>query len=233
MNTSHARTHVAALSVLALTLSVGGAAFAADATPGPLELVKSSVSRAFEVVQTSPSGSERRRAGIVRVSHDLFDFNEIARRALGRHWNGLSPREQQEFVLLFTEVLEGAFTASVDGYTDEKVEFIGQSTDGGLAEVRSRIIPKSGAAVSVDYRLHEGKSRWTVYDVISDHVSLVASYRGELDSLVRTSSFAALLERVRSHRLPHGAWATHKPVVSDPVAAGVFLAILKTHARSR
>ena len=63
-----------------------------------------------------------------------------------RHWHGLLPREQEEFVLLFTDVLERAFIARVHRYTDEKVAFIGESTDGGLAEVRSRIIPKSGAA---------------------------------------------------------------------------------------
>src|SRR5437868_11826397 len=107
------------------------------------------------MAQASPAGSNERRTGIVRVSHDLFDFNEIARRALGQHWKGLSPGEQAEFVQLFADVLDRALVASVDGYPNGNVTFLGESIDGEWAQVRSRIIPSDGAPISIDYRLHQ------------------------------------------------------------------------------
>ncbi len=204
---------------LALALSLGSAGVAAETTvsSGPLGFVKSSVARVLAIVQSSPMGSDERRTGIVRVSHELFDFNEISRRALGQHWKGLSPAEQDEFVELFTDVLERAFITSVDGYANEKVTFVGEAIDGAWAEVRSRIIPKQGAAVSVDYRLHEGNSRWTVYDVLSERVSLAASYRSQFNSVLRTASFAELLGRMR-RREP----SAHTPLAPDPLAAELF-----------
>src|SRR5688572_29921438 len=106
MNRSRARAFSKDLSilVLVLVLSLAGAAVADETTAaplGPLTLVKSSVSRVLGIVQSSATGSEKRRTGIVAVSHELFDFNEIARRALGQHWKDLSPGEQDEFVQLF------------------------------------------------------------------------------------------------------------------------------------
>src|SRR5215213_46589 len=126
---------------LALTLSLGTACFANEATAprGPLGVVKSSMDRVLAIVQASPIGSDERRAGIVRVSQELFDFNELARRTLGQHWKGLSLAEQAEFVQLFTEVLERGFVAAIEGYTNENVAFFGEVLDGTYAQVRSRI----------------------------------------------------------------------------------------------
>lgn len=181
--------------------------------------MQSSVTRVLAIVRSSPMGSDERRTGIVRVSHELFDFDEISRRALSQHWKRLSPAEQAEFVQLFTGVLE---RASVDGYTNEKIAFLGEAIDGSRAEVRSRITPKKGAAVSIDYRLHEGNSRWTVYDVLSEHGSLVASYRSQFNSVLRTSSFAELLGRMRTDRLRRGEPSTQTPLAPDPLAAALF-----------
>lgn len=224
MTPSGVRRYLAAFFVLGFALSLRSPAFADETTPplGPLGVVKSSVARVLDIVQAWPAGSDERRARMVRVSHELFDFDEISRRALRPHWKRLSPGEQAEFVHLFTEVLERAFIASVDGYTNEKVAFLGEAIDGPRAEVRSRIIPKRGAAFSIDYRLHEDNSRWTVYDVLSEHVSLVASYRSQFNSVLRASSFPDLLGRMRTDRLRRREPSTHMPVAPDPLAAALF-----------
>ena len=220
------RSRVLTLSILglALVLSFSTAAVADETTTplGPLGVVKSSVARIRDIVQSWPAGSDERRTGIVRVSHELFDFDEISRRALSQHWKRLSPGEQAEFVHFFTEVLERAFIATVDGYTNEKIAFLGEAIDGSRAEVRSRIIPKKDAGVSIDYRLHEDNSRWTVYDVLSEHVSLVASYRSRFNSVLRASSFAELLGRMRTDRLRRREPSTQTPLAPDPPAAALF-----------
>ena len=209
---------------LALALAFGTAAFGGATTPplGPLDLVQSSVTRVLGIVQSSPVGSDERRTGIVRVSHELFDFHEIARRALGQRWSALSPADQNEFVQLFTEVLDRAFVASVEGYTNEKVAFVSEAIDGGRAQVHSRIIPKTGPGISIDYRLHEVDLRWAVYDVVSERVSLVASYRSQFNSVLRASTFADLLGRMRTDRLRHRPPSTYTPLAPDPLAAKLF-----------
>src|SRR5207244_197810 len=48
---------------------------------------------------------EQHRVEIRRVATDLFDFDEISRRALSRYWASRSPEEQADFVRLFTDLL--------------------------------------------------------------------------------------------------------------------------------
>jgi phospholipid transport system substrate-binding protein len=235
MNGSRARALGKELSILLLVLALSLASAApADGTTvaplGPLGLVKSSVARVLGIVESSATGSDKRRRGIVAVSHELFDFNEIARRALGQHWKDLSPGEQDEFVQLFADVVDRAFVASVDGVTRENVAFLGETIDGGWAQVRSQIVLTRGATISIDYRLHERNLKWTVYDVVSEHVSLVANFRSQFNAAIRASSVAELLERMRADRLRRREPSTQTPTVRNPLAAVLFLGILTRHA---
>jgi phospholipid transport system substrate-binding protein len=63
--------------------------------------------------------------------------------------------------------------------------------------VRTRIGGDVGPAVSIDYRLFKHGTRWAVYDVVHEGVSLVANYRSQFSSVLGTSSFAGVLERMR------------------------------------
>ena len=234
MNRSRAPSLVRELSIviLVLVLSLARAAFANETTAplGPLGLVKSSMSRVRGIVQSSPMGSDKRRTGIVAVSRELFDFDEIARRVLGPHWKTLSPGEQNDFVQLFTHVVDGAFLASVEASTDENVAFLGETIEGAWAQVRSRIIPSKGAAISIDYRLHERDLRWTVYDVVSEHVSLVATYRSQFNAAIRASSVAEVLERMRTDRRRRREPSTQTPIAPNPLAAALLFGVLTRHA---
>jgi phospholipid transport system substrate-binding protein len=235
MKRLHARALTKELSIVVLALALFlGSVGAADETPsslGPLELVKSSVARVLAIVRARPAGSDERRTEMRRVAHELFDFHEMSRRALGQHWKGLSSPEQHEFVRLFTDVLDRAFVASVDGYTSEDVVFLGEEVKGAWAQVRSQAVTGRGVAISIDYRLFVGDSRWVAYDIVWDHVSLVSSYRSQFTSVIRTSSFAQLLERMRTEQPRRSGRATHEAaVVPERLAAGLLLAVLTRHA---
>ena len=176
---------------------------AADQT-GPLNLVKASVSRVLAIVQsphTVVSDGGQRRTDIRRVAHGLFDFNEMARLTLARHWKDRSAQEQEEFVRLFTDLLERSYLTSIENYAGEKITFLGESVSGPYAQVRSRIVTDRRTEISIEYRLFESGARWAVYDVVLDGVSLVSNYRSQFNSIIRTSSFGDLLAKLRSKQI--------------------------------
>jgi len=159
---------------------------------GPIAVVKSSVSRARSTVRSRPAGLNRgddRRAEIQRVAQDLFDFNEMARRALGQHWQALSPQERNEFVQLFTDVLNQFFRAIVERYSGERMAF-------------------------VEDEVAEGYAR--------DGRSLVSNYRGQFDSIARTSLVAQLLEQMRTEQSTRASELL-KPALHERWAAGLVL----------
>jgi MlaC protein len=89
----------------------------ATAHPGPLELIKSSLSRVLTIVQSQSvrdTQEGKRRPEIRQAAADMFDFDDISRRILAQHWKNASPQEQDEFVRLFTEMLERVYLSHHD-----------------------------------------------------------------------------------------------------------------------
>jgi phospholipid transport system substrate-binding protein len=169
----------------------------------PIDLVKASVDRVLAIVQSSPTpvSEGRRRSDIRQLADGLFDFNEMGRLTLAGHWKERTPLEQQEFVRLFTALLERSYLASIENYAGEKITFLNESVSGPYAQVRSRITTDRRVEISIDYRLLDTGTRWVVYDVVLDGVSLVSNYRSQFNSIIRTSSFAGLVTKLQNKEI--------------------------------
>jgi phospholipid transport system substrate-binding protein len=139
-----------------------------------------------------------RHARVRKIAETIFDFPDTARRALGAHWNRRTPQEREEFVRLFSDLLDRAYISKIDLYQGEKVRYTGESMDGDEAIVKSQIMTKSGQAVPIDYRMHLKDGRWLVYDVVIEGVSLVSNYRTQFNKIVQTESYPSLVEKLRA-----------------------------------
>lgn len=166
---------------------------AAAAQTRPLEIVKSSFSRVL-----AAEGSER-RAEIQRVTEELFDFHEMARRMLGEHWQEGTKEEQEEFVGLFAAMLNQAYLTNVSKMPLASVTFEGEVVSGPYARVISRLSSRRGDT-AIEYSLVKRGERWAVYDMSLDGVGLVSSYRSQFNSILRNSSFVELLARLRGRQ---------------------------------
>jgi phospholipid transport system substrate-binding protein len=169
----------------------------------PIDLVKTSVDRVLAIVQASPTpvSEGRRRSEIRQLADGLFDFKEMGRLTLAGHWKERTPPEQQEFVRLFTALLERSYLSSIENYAGEKITFLNESVSGHYAQVRSRITTDRRVEITIDYRLLDTGTRWVVYDVVLDGVSLVSNYRSQFNSIIRTSSFAGLLAKLQNKEI--------------------------------
>jgi phospholipid transport system substrate-binding protein len=140
-----------------------------------------------------------RREAVRKVAIEAFDVQETARRALGRHWQQRTPAEREEFVQLFADLLEQTYIAKIDLYGGERLKFTDERIDGDTAVVRARVLTRQGAEVPVEGRMHKKAERWLIYDVAIENVSLIANYRSQFDRIIRTSSYAELVKRLRKH----------------------------------
>lgn len=164
----------------------------------PTETVKSRVDEALlSLSRTGPEASERRHAEIRRAADSLFDFPEMSRRALGRHWTARTPAERDEFVRLFTDLIARAYIGKIDRYAGESIAYTGERVDGDQASVQSEVVTAKGSQIPVEYRLRRANETWTAYDVFVENVSLVGTYRSQFDRIITTESFADLLRRLR------------------------------------
>jgi phospholipid transport system substrate-binding protein len=175
----------------------------------PREVVQGAVNRVISIIQRADADQgestpnrrvalEQRRTDILRIASELFDFDEVARRTLSRHWTARTPEEQTEFVRLFTDLLERAYIGRIEAYAGEKIVYTGEVLDGSYATVRSKVVTARRASdTPLDYRLHLIQGHWRVYDVLIDHVSFVSTYRSEFARILQREPYAELVERLR------------------------------------
>jgi len=198
---------------VAAWLMVAGAAAVSPVAMGPREAVETAINRVLGSVQDGAAdgkGAVARRGEIRRIARELFDFDEMGRRTLSRHWAQRTPEEQAEFVGLFSELLERAYMSRVEGFAGEKISFVGESIDGGFATVRSKVTTQRHSETILDYRMHVRDGRWRVYDVLVDGVSFVSTYRGQFDRVIQAESYGALVDRLRKKNFDSAVAAERK-----------------------
>lgn len=152
MRPSRSLSAVAGIAIVAVT--------ALHAWAGaPTDQVKTAVDRIVTVLQDPALKSEARmkdrRAAIREAASSIFDFEETARRALGRHWQRLSEQDRAEFVPLFADLLEKSYISKIEQYSGEKISYLGESVDpaGDLATVKTAFISRNDTEVPIDYRV--------------------------------------------------------------------------------
>jgi phospholipid transport system substrate-binding protein len=197
------RSRALALAItVMLTAGVArdAAAAAAAGTGAPTEQLRSRVERVVTILEDAQLKAKpaARRTALRTAASDIFDFTEITRRSLGRHWQTLNPAEREDLVAVMTALLERSYLSRIEAYSGERIVFAGETAEADLATVRTKLVGKGGVETPVDYRLYKVGDRWLVYDVTVEGVSLVANYRAQFNKILQTSSAQGLVERLRA-----------------------------------
>jgi phospholipid transport system substrate-binding protein len=141
-----------------------------------------------------------KRAAVRKVAVEVFDVNETARRALGRHWQGRTPTEREEFVQLFADLLERTYISKIDLYGGERLKYTSETIDHDFAVVRAKVLTNRGAEVPVEARMLKRGEQWYIYDITIENVSLIGNYRTQFDRIIRTTSFPDLVRKLKENR---------------------------------
>jgi phospholipid transport system substrate-binding protein len=145
----------------------------------------------------APAGAEAERLSEVkRFLLPRFDWLEMAKRSLGKHWPRV-PERQNEFVAAFTEFVGNSYLGTIGGYKNEKIIFAGERRDQHLAEVETKLVPNKGEPMPVNYRLHLVQGEWKIYDVVIADISLVSNYRSQFNRILARGSFDELVKQLR------------------------------------
>jgi phospholipid transport system substrate-binding protein len=182
------------LAVLLILPSVVMAAAAKDT-------VEAQISKMLAQMQTPEFKGLEQEAKLTEIRNiinEVFDYQELSRRTLGREWRKFKPEQQKEFVNLFAQLLENVYADRILAYTHEKIEF-GKETElkKGRVEVESYIITTDNKKVPLFYRLTNKSGQWRVYDVVIEGVSMVKNYRGQFRQILSKKKPEDLLQTLR------------------------------------
>ena len=178
---------------LALVLALAPPALAG----APTEQLRSQVDRVIKTLEDpelkQESRTQERRKMVRRIADEIFDFGETAKRSLGRHWQARTPAEREEFVQLFSDLLERSYISKIELFNGERVNYTGETIDGDVATVRTRLLTKQSTEIPVDIN---GK----VAVLIDDVLYTGRTVRAAMDALIdfgrpRAIQLAVVIDR--------------------------------------
>src|SRR5262249_38829630 len=145
------------------------------------------------------------------MSLHYFDFQSMAKSALGYHWRALTPAQREEFVPLFSAFIQDAYLSQMEQATVEKirqglktarVNFVKQNYFGpDYAQVLSTVALRNEQdSLAVNYLLHRQDGQWRVYDVTIDAISLIANYRNQFNRVINHDGYPKLIADLQAKR---------------------------------
>jgi phospholipid transport system substrate-binding protein len=185
--------------VVFLTGLIFASGIFAATNAGPMEQLQKSVDELLRILQSqelqNPDKKNERKQLIDKATNEIFDFREMARSSLGQTWDTLTSEEQDQFVGLFTRLIEQRYKGKLDAYDNQKIIYKKEIIKGKKALINTAVVDKD-LEILIDYRLKENQGKWLVYDLKIENVSLIVNYRRDFDSIIRKEQFAGLVEKI-------------------------------------
>jgi phospholipid transport system substrate-binding protein len=194
------RTLVASLLVLALSP-------AARATTPPVAAVQASNDRVRAALdkyfKSQGPLREKARADARSAVGSLLDFDALAQATMGKKWADLTPQQRKRYAGALRGAMEANYLSKMErGQVDMskvKNEIVGESKEGDRTVVKTKVVAGDDTA-AVDYVMEPRKGGWHAVDVITEGVSLVDTYKDQVNKLLPKKGIdgvIAALERAK------------------------------------
>ncbi len=168
---------------------------------GPTEQLKPTLDSLIEIIEKeSLKGAAKkteRRSMIMKEISNGFDFREMSQRVLGQTWNTITSEQQDYFVSQMTKLLENVYVGKLESYTGQAIEFVEERIKGNRAQVTT-LIENEGVKLPVHYIMQKTGSKWMVYDINIEGVSLIRNYMEQFRSILRQNDFKELVEIIEN-----------------------------------
>jgi phospholipid transport system substrate-binding protein len=166
----------------------------------PLDKIRQTVDDVLTIVNNKTLQPQERHTQIRQAVLQRFGFEEMAQRSMAQHWRTLTPQQQQEFVELFTDLLERSYINRIENYKagPQGVRYPKEDITGDRAIVHTEIMSQRDLPIAVDYHLLHKDGDWKAYDIVIEGVSLVNNYRIQFNTIILKDSYAGLVKQMRT-----------------------------------
>jgi phospholipid transport system substrate-binding protein len=188
-------------AVFAAILLAAGVA----ANPGsPDAVIEGAVTELTEKLSGRKEELAEDRDALYAMINDIllprFDRKLAAQLVLAKHWRTASDEQRERFINAFYNSLLRKYADGLLEFDEDRIEVIEfrGDTSAKRSLVKTNVTLNDGTKVPVHYDLVNRGDRWLIFNVKVEGVSYVSNYRTELDSEIRASSLAAVIERLES-----------------------------------
>jgi len=199
--------HIHAMAVFVLMVSLASFVWAA---PGPVtDSLKGTLDKIIDVLNDpslkTPGKENERKNTLLKLVKERFDEEAFARRALGVHWKKRTKEEKQEFVEIFSDLLERTYLKKIDDYlakagnfSGKNIAYLNETVKGRYVIVKTKVIVNDETQIPVLYLFTNKQGNWLAVDIAIEGVSLVKNYRAQFKEILANSSFKELITKLKS-----------------------------------
>src|SRR5687767_12486607 len=136
-----------------------------------------------------------------------IDFEQSTRLAVGRAWAQASPEQKKKLVSEFRNMLVRTYSNALQPYEGQQMKVMPVRMKPGDSEVtvQNQFIRSGAQPVKIDYSMRKTDKGWKIYDIVVEGVSLVLTYRGEFDAVVKQEGVDGLIKRLAQKNAPPAA----------------------------
>lgn len=153
---------------------------------------------AMSVLATSKS-VEQKSNELFKIFDKYFDYETMARLALGGAYKNLNEAQIKEFNQVFEKRLKFSFSEKLSLYTNQKVSITGDLRPNDKRYfINSQIKNDGGEIFELVFKFHKkSNDDFLLYDVDILGVSIIQTYRAQFDDL-KNASFDEILARLNA-----------------------------------
>jgi phospholipid transport system substrate-binding protein len=144
--------------------------------------------------------AELERTEVRKLVGGFLDYDELAKRSLARHWDGLTPKQRAEFTDTLRQLVERSYLKQVHGSPNYNIKYDKEVKDGNEATVDATLHTTSRGKkvdIALEYKMIGKDGKWVVYDVLTDDQSMLENYRAEFNKIIAKDGFDALIKRMK------------------------------------
>ncbi|MBN1947642.1 MAG: ABC transporter substrate-binding protein [Bradymonadales bacterium] len=189
------------LTTLIFLVSSGGQLLAQTVSPTDFVRLKADELIAIVNRDVPPQSPEfaQRQEDLKQAVRLFIDYRELCQRALGNHWNDRSEQEQDSFVELMTRLIETNYTVKLGHRRMDQsyeVEYESEAIRNDRAVVGGTVTYE-GEQTAVEIYLMQREDTWSVFDVVTDDVSIEETYAESFDKIISEEGWDALVQRLQ------------------------------------
>ncbi len=183
------------LVLLSLSISLMLVSTGAQAQASPMAFLKKTQARLNRLAKTKAADTK-----LKKEINKLLDFTLMSKRTLRKHWGTLDAAKRAEFTKAFQSLLEKKYIKGLRKKADYTVVYKKQSRSGSMAKVTTEVnYVRKGRQRSneIVYRLRRVGTRWVIFDVITDDVSMERNYRRSFNRIIKKKGFDVLVQKLK------------------------------------
>ena len=188
------------LFVLLIPSVLSGTAFADDATT-IRDSLESKLNAVLDVMGQEDLDSNTKQDRVVEILEPLFDFDLMSYYALGKtNWSSLSSEDKKRFTVLFTRRLKETYLPKIALYSVEKITFETPIEEKNKIQIPIHVITQE-ENINIVFKFINRNNDWRIYDVETEGVSIIGSFRSQFKESLQSGTFEELLTKLEKMEL--------------------------------